>query len=145
MPAATPRPFLLDSSAVLTLIEDEAGASRVEEVLRQEECFLPWMALLEVRYISRKEVGEEEAARRFALMKQLGCSLLWKIDEHLVLTASEWKAGHRISLADALIAAYARHAGAILLHKDPEFEALAGSLPMERLPYKTKLGGKKKP
>lgn len=27
-------PYLLDTSAVLTLIEDEAGADRVEELLR---------------------------------------------------------------------------------------------------------------
>jgi PIN domain nuclease of toxin-antitoxin system len=32
-----PSPFLLDSSAILTLLEDEAGADRVEEVIHDEE------------------------------------------------------------------------------------------------------------
>ncbi len=41
-----------------------------------------------------------------------------------------------MSFADALIAAFTRRSGAVLLHKDPEDESLAGVLPMEALPYK---------
>jgi len=36
-----------------------------------------------------------------------------------------------------LIAAYAQQQGAILIHKDPEFEALAETIPLEALPYKS--------
>jgi predicted nucleic acid-binding protein len=53
-----------------------------------------------------------------------------------MLTASALEAEHRLSLADALIAAYARRRGAVLLHKDPEFEAVADSVELEALPYK---------
>jgi len=129
-------PFLLDSSALLTLIEDEAGAQRVEQVLRQEETILPWMALLEIHYVTRQEKGDEEADRRFALLRQLGCKLVWEVDERLVLAASALKADHRISLADSVIAAYANRAGAVLLHKDPEFEVLTKHIRLEALPYK---------
>ena len=129
-------PILLDSSALLTLIEDEAGAERVEQVLREEETILPWMALLEIHYVTRQEKGEEEADRRFALLQQLGCKIVWEVDERLVLTASALKADHRVSLADSVIAAYASRAGAVLLHKDPEFEALADRVRLEALPYK---------
>lgn len=130
------RPILLDTSAVLTLIEDEPGAERVEQVLREEETILPWMALLEVHYVTRQEKGDEEADRRFALIKQLGSTIRWDVEESLLLTASTFKADHRISLADSLIAAYARRLGAVLLHKDPEFEALAKLVDLEALPYK---------
>ena len=43
---------------------------------------------------------------------------------------------HHLSLADAIIAAFAIQQGAILLHKDPEFEALTGQVSLEALPYK---------
>jgi len=48
------------------------------------------------------------------------------------------KADHGVSLADAIIAAFAMRRSAVLMHKDPEFEALTGLLPMEALPYKTR-------
>ncbi|HDH10123.1 MAG TPA: VapC toxin family PIN domain ribonuclease, partial [Chloroflexi bacterium] len=40
------------------------------------------------------------------------------------------------SLADALIAAFAVQQGAILVHKDPEFDVLAELVRQEALPYK---------
>jgi len=129
--------YLLDTSAIFTLIEDESGSERVEEVLRKEQVFLPFLALMEVHYISRQELGAGEADRRYALMKQLPCKILWQIDEPTVLTAARFKASYRLSLADALIAAFAQRQGAILLHKDPEFEALLEQVELEALPYKT--------
>jgi predicted nucleic acid-binding protein len=120
----------------MTLLEDEVGADRVEEVLRTEKTFLPWPVLLEVYYISQQEEGPAEADRRYALLKQLPCEILWQIDEPTLLTAARFKAEHKVSLADALIAAFARMQGAVLLHKDPELEALAEQLGLEALPYK---------
>jgi predicted nucleic acid-binding protein len=129
--------YLLDTSAIFTLIEDESGSERVEEVLRKEQVFLPFLALMEVHYISRQELGAGEADRRYALMKQLPCKILWQVDEPTVLTAARFKASYRLSLADALIAAFAQRQGAVLLHKDPEFEALLEQVELEALPYKT--------
>jgi PIN domain nuclease of toxin-antitoxin system len=34
-------PFILDTSAIFTLIEDEAGAERVDTLLRSQDIFLP--------------------------------------------------------------------------------------------------------
>jgi len=45
------------------------------------------------------------------------------MDEPLLLIASRFKASYRVPLADAIIAAYAFYYQAMLLHKDPEFEA----------------------
>jgi predicted nucleic acid-binding protein len=120
----------------LTLLEDEAGAARVEEVILEEKTLLPWPVLLEVYYISQQEAGPAEADRRYALLKQLPCEILWQIDESILLTAARFKAEHRLSLADALIAAFARNHGAVLLHQDPELESLAEQVGLEALPYK---------
>ena len=129
--------FLLDTSALLTLIEDETGAERVEQVLAQSQVWLPWPVLLEATYITRQEQGEPEAEHRYALMKQLPVTVLWEMDEPILLTAARLKANNRLSLADAIIAAFAIQYNAILLHKDPEFDAVAGQVLLEALPYKT--------
>ena len=130
------RPWLLDTSALLSFIEDETGADRVEQALKQPTTLVPWPVLLETHYISLQEEGQAEADRRIALIKQLKVEILWGMDESTLLTASKLKAEHRVSLADAIIAAFAIRRGAVLMHKDPEFDALTGLLPMEALPYK---------
>jgi predicted nucleic acid-binding protein len=128
--------FVLDTSSILTLIEDEEGAERVDQVLRTERVWIPWIVLLEVSYITRQERGETEADRRYALMKQLPVTILWDMDEPTLLTAARIKASHHLSLADAVIAAFAMQMNAALLHTDPEYEALAGQIHSEALPYK---------
>jgi predicted nucleic acid-binding protein len=128
--------YLLDTSAVLTFLEDESGADRIETILRQEEIVLPYCVLLETYYITLQEQTEDVADKRYALLKQLPATILWEIDEPTLLTAGRFKAHHRLSLADAIIAAFALRQGAILVHKDPEFESLAGTVEQEFLPYK---------
>jgi len=54
------------------------------------------------------------------------------------MLAGRIKAFHRLSFADALIAAVAKLRGATLVHKDPELEALAPELALLSLPYKRK-------
>ena len=134
------RGYVLDTSALFALIEDEPGADRVQEVLETREVWIPWLVLLELAYVTRQERGEAEAEARYALAKALPATVVWDIDEPLVLTAARLKALHRVSLADALIAAYAKRRAAVLLHKDPEYEVLAGQLAMEALPYKRDRG-----
>jgi ribonuclease VapC len=130
--------YLLDTSALLTLIEDEAGSDRVEEVLKDAAILLPWPVLMETYYITLQEKGRAEADRRYALIRQLRTEILWTMDEPILLTAARLKAEHQVSLADAVVAAFAIGHNAVLIHKDPEFDALAGLLPMEALPYRAK-------
>ena len=132
----SPKTVVVDTSALLTLIEDEAGADRVEQVLGHESTLLPWVTLMEILYITQQERGQAEAERRYALIKQSPAELLWEMDEPTLLQAARLKATHHLSLADAIVAAIAIRQNAILLHKDPEYEALAGHLEMESLPYK---------
>lgn len=129
--------FLLDTSALLTLMEDESGADRVQAILAEHGALIPWMTLLEAYYISLQKRGQEEADRRYALMKRLPATFPNVLDEPTLLTAGRIKALHRLSLADAIIAAVAVINAATLVHKDPEFETLTGIVTMERLPYKS--------
>lgn len=128
--------YLLDTSAVLTFLEDEEGAERVEILLRHEEILLPYLVLLETYYITLQEQPEDVADKRYALLKQLPATILWEMDEPTLLTAGRFKAHHRLSLADAIIAAFARRQEATLVHKDPELEALKEFVEQEILPYK---------
>jgi predicted nucleic acid-binding protein len=124
----------------MAFIEDEEGADQVEEALAREDTLVPWPALLEVYYVTLREKGQAEANMRYALLRQLPVNIRWEMDEPTLLTAGEIKAKHRISLADAMIAAYAIRNDAVLIHKDPELETLSGLLPMNSLPYKPPSG-----
>lgn len=117
-------------------MEDEEGAERVEEILRGGEVILPFPVLLEVYYITLQERSESVANERYALLRGLSVAEIWEVDEPILLTAARLKARYRLSFADALIAAFALRYGAVLVHKDPEYEPLADIVPQEILPYK---------
>ena len=125
---------ILDTSAILTLIEDEPGASRVDELLRTGRSLLPFVAGLETYYITLREAGAGEAERWLFLMRQLPVRWLDTVEDAILVTAGRFKAQHHLSFADCLIAAFAAEAGAILVHKDPEYRSLT-ALPQEPLPY----------
>lgn len=130
---------VLDTSALLSLHNDEAGSARVEQLLLaaadgQAEVFGCFMSLMEVFY--RVWKNESEAAGRTAYLqcRQLPVTWVHESPELLELAAS-LKARHPMSLADAWIAATAIACDAVLVHKDPEFESVRG-MAQEQLPYK---------
>ena len=131
--------FLLDTSAILTLRDNEAGAARVSELLQNAQngglpCYGCFMTLMEVFYRVWKDEGE--AAGREAYSDCFTLPIQWIHEApELLKRAATIKATHPLSLADAWIAASALEQNAVLVHKDPEFENLAG-LMEERLPYK---------
>jgi len=130
--------FLLDTSALLTLRDDEPGSQRVADVLQsasagKARCYGCFMSLMEVLYRVWRDEGE--AAGRLAHEQCLALPIEWMhSSDALLARAAEFKARHSLSLADAWIAACAVEQGAILLHKDPEFVPL--DLPQEPLPFK---------
>ena len=128
--------FVLDTSALMTFIEQEDGAERVREIILHQQILIPWLAVLEVVYISHRELGESEAMTRYAMLKRLNGKIIWDADESVLLTAARLKANHRLSFADSVIASFAIQNQATLLHKDPEYDALKGQVEMETLPYK---------
>ena len=124
--------ILLDTSALLTLRDDEHGADRVQHLLEQpQHCYACFLTRMEVLYRVWKD--ENERAGRLAYEQLKALLLQWvEASEPLLQSAAGIKACHALSLADAWIAASAQQIGATLLHKDPEFRAIAG-LPQEWL------------
>jgi len=131
--------YLLDTSALLTLRDDEQGAEQVAKILMQAEAgkvmvFGCFMTLMEVLYRVWKDENEAEGKLAYAQCKSL--PIVWVHEStELLEQASEIKANHRLSLADAWIAASAVLQDACLVHKDPEFEALE-SVMQKPLPYR---------
>ena len=73
-----------------------------------------------------------------ALLGRLRARVIWEADEPTMLTAARLKAAQRLSLADAINAAFAIRTHATVVHEDPEYERLHGQVDMEALPYKGK-------
>jgi predicted nucleic acid-binding protein len=131
--------FLLDTSALLTLRDNEPGAEQVSQLLLQAQngglpCYGCFMTLMEVFYRVWKDEGESAGREAYADCQALPINWLHESPELLIRAASV-KATHPLSLADAWIAAAALENSVALVHKDPEFENLPGLLE-ERLPYK---------
>ena len=128
--------WLLDTSALLALRDNEAGAERVAALLRRAStgqgqvlaCFMSRMEVLD-----RVWKDEDERRARLADAQLQSLPLVWvAASDRLLEQAAELKACHALSVADAWIAAAARQEGAVLVHKDPEFQAIS-SLPQEWL------------
>ena len=117
--------FCLDTSALLTLRDNEPGADRVAQLLEAPvQCVACFMTRMEVLYRVWKDEGERAGRLAYEQLKAL--PLQWvEASEPLLERAAGIKACHSLSLADAWIAAAAQQIGATLLHKDPEFRAVA--------------------
>jgi predicted nucleic acid-binding protein len=134
--------FLLDTSAILALTDQEEGAETVAALLAKAlagECQVEVCAasLMELYYISLQDHGEESASQAVALIKSWPVRWIYP-DEKLFLLAGRMKAFHRLSFADALVAAAAKLRGATLVHKDPELDSLSGEVALLSLPFKTR-------
>jgi predicted nucleic acid-binding protein len=132
--------YVLDTSAWLTLIEDEAGADIVQGLLEKARAgevivLVSFMSFMEVYYITLQERDRSEAQERVNLMTALPV-LRVESTRALGILAAELKAAHRLSVADAWIAALAKERGATLVHKDPEFEQVEAMVKVLKLPYK---------
>jgi len=130
------RTFVLDTSALLALRGDEAGADRVQALLVQaskKQCriLVSFITRMELLYCIRREEGEHAAHEALRLVDSFDID--WISCEPLILErAAQIKSGGRISVADSWIGATAVVYAATLVHKDPEFGALQ-DIPQERL------------
>lgn len=132
--------YVFDTSALLTLRDNESGAEQVADLLYQAEsvkikglvCFI---SLMEVLYRVWKDEGEQEARLAYEQVQSLPLTIIHE-SAPLLEKAAAIKATERLSLADAWIAATAILEGATLVHKDPEFGCL--QYQQITLPYKGK-------
>lgn len=134
--------YILDTSAIFAFTDQEEGWKEVGKLLddalaTKNVLSIGSISLMEVYYISLTEQNEDKAAELVALIKSWPVKWLYP-DERVLLQAGKLKSVHRLSVADALIAAMAKLYHATLVHKDPELAALAGEVALLNLPFKKK-------
>lgn len=132
--------LVLDTSAWIALDEREPGADEIEEVLARAwlgevELHACFVTLTELEYIRTQERDAAQAGELLAFVRAQPVRWLHS-DDALCASAAQFKAAHRISLADSFVAATALRWDAVLVHKDPELAALGGTLRLHGLPPK---------
>ena len=138
-----PESFVLDTSALLTLWNDEEGAGVVEDLLRSGvDVYASFMTYMEGRYRIWRNAGKDESEE---FSKYLDLLPLTRIDmsDSVFEKAIEIKATKSLSVCDSWIIATAMTLNAILVHKDPEFEQVKGRVKLKALPYKPLTRNKK--
>src|SRR5262245_22069826 len=117
--------YVLDTSALLALRDDEAGADRVHLIIdaarkRRATAYVSFMTRMELLYRIAASEGEDAATGALRLLDVL--PLHWVTCEPAILVESaRIKQRGGLSVADAWIAATAVARDAVLVHKDPEF------------------------
>jgi predicted nucleic acid-binding protein len=129
--------YQLDSFALLAYLNDEAGKTRLQELLLlagNYKCRLLMcqVNLGEALYIAERERGLPAAQSVLALVESLPIELL-EASRDLVLDAAHIKAQHALSYADAFAVATAIREQAIILTGDPEFESVEDLVEIEWL------------
>lgn len=134
--------YVLDTSAVLTLLQDEAGTEQIVAILSehiQNKCIamISVLTLVELYYkFNRKyDVATADKIINNIMALQL---IVQDFDQSVVAIAGQFKTTGALSFADACIGALAKNEQAILVHKDPEFAILANFIQQQILPFKPK-------
>jgi ribonuclease VapC len=135
--------FVLDTSALLTLWNDEEGADSVDHLLRSgAQVYVSFMSFMEGRYRLWKNAGRAES-EEFSKYLDLLPVRRMNITEPIFERAIEIKATNSLSVCDSWIVATAVSTDSILVHKDPEFEQVGAIVKLETLPYKPLMKEKK--
>lgn len=129
--------YLLDTSALLTLWNDEEGADIVETILRSgRKVSVSFMSCMEGRYRIWRNSGRAESEEFSKYLDLLPLTRI-NLSDLIFEKAVEIKATKSLSVCDSWIIATAIALDAILVHKDPEFEQAVDMVRLKTLPYKT--------
>jgi predicted nucleic acid-binding protein len=123
---------VLDSSALITFLEDRAGADQVEDLLAKaaesEHALL--MSVVnwgEVYYSIWRLRGEKAANEKLREISQLPIEIV-DVDTELTRLAATLKAKHNLPYADCFAGALAQARKAALVTSDKGFERVSTSL-----------------
>lgn len=121
--------YVLDAFAFMAYLEDEPGAERVEQILREVKhgkarAYVSIINLGEVIYNIERKYGLAKAQDTLALIQKMPVEVL-PADNQTVLAAAHIKANHPISYADAFVVVAAQHLNATIMTGDSEFQDIA--------------------
>jgi len=121
-----PGAYVLDTHALLAYLQGEAGKEIVLALIERAAVDVTLNLSLinfgEIAYIIEREKGTEQATQMLADVRRLPL-ILREITEARVLAASQIKAHHVVSYADAFAIALAQELNATLVTGDPEIWA----------------------
>ncbi len=128
--------YVLDTSALLTLWNDEEGADIVERIMRSGVLiYVSFMTFMEGRYRLWKNVGKGESDEFSQYLELLPVKRV-NINDFIFEKSVEIKATNNLSVCDSWIIATAINTNSVLVHKDPEFEQVKKKIKLKTLPYK---------
>ena len=136
--------YVFDTSALLTLWNDEEGADEVGRLLHSDSpIYVSFMSCMEGRYRIWKGSGRAESEE---FSRYLDLLPLERVDitEAIFEKAIEIKATYPLSVCDSWIIATAMVNDSVLVHKDPEFEQVRTIVKLRALPYKPLLRRRQK-
>jgi len=128
--------YVFDTSALLTLWNDEEGSDSVEHLLRSgADAYVSFMTCMEGRYRIWKNAGRAESEE---FSKYLDLLPVRRIDitDEIFEKAIEIKATNSLSVCDSWIVATSVITNSVLVHKDPEFEQVRAIVKLRTLPHK---------
>ena len=119
---------VLDSYALIAYFENEAGAERVGELIKQARdkdhpLLISVVNWGEVYYVIARTAGKSAAEEALRIIDTLPIEII-PADRELAKLAAEIKSTHKLSFADCFAAALAKLRRADLVTGDREFEAL---------------------
>jgi predicted nucleic acid-binding protein len=124
--------YLLDTSAVLAHYFDEAGADFVARLWGPglQRPVISAVTVAELKGRLHAELGDESEAAEAARIYLDELTECLPVDRAIAELAWQIRTAtpERLPLVDALIAASARSAGAILVHRDPHLAAIPRGL-----------------
>lgn len=117
-------PVVLDSSGWLEYLTDDAKAEAFAAYLEGSlPVLIPTIVLYEVRKVLLVQKGKTLADVFFSYALR---KTIVPFDEVLAIKAADLSIFHKLSMADAIIYATAKHYGAQLVTSDGHFENLPG-------------------
>jgi predicted nucleic acid-binding protein len=125
---------VLDSHALLSFFQDEAGAEEVEKLLGRAEagahrlllCVVNWG---EVYYTLIRKISRRAAEEKMREIASLPIEIVpVGADLELARQAAAYKASGKLAYADAFAAALAKLSDADLVTGDPDFKQIEGEI-----------------
>lgn len=134
--------YVFDTSAIIALIDDEAGADTVWELLQlalkgEISVFVSILTVVELHYRLLRQKGEIFANQRLDELYQMPITVV-DFTKIFAKQSAIYKSSGKLSFADACIASTAKQLNAILVHKDPEYGSLMDDVRQLALPFKPK-------
>ncbi|MEX0874614.1 MAG: type II toxin-antitoxin system VapC family toxin [Actinomycetota bacterium] len=114
--------ILVDSSGWIEFLGDRPLADRFERLIEgREPLLVSAIQVYEVHRIMQRDFSDEEAREAVVALRR---ARLVPVDETIALEAADVSLEHGLAMADAIIYATARQAGAQLVTSDSDFQGL---------------------